>query len=93
MNTETKTNFELQCEEYEKEGVLTGHQLHELNRIGERIHLGLTCQANTICSPDRESDEGAPEEYFTEYFPCRTDRGAAVKAMIEYLEIIGYTIK
>jgi hypothetical protein len=73
-------------------GALTGHELYKLNRLGERIHEGLTCQANLICDPDRANDEGAPEEYFTEYFPCRTDRLDAVHAMIEYLEISGWEV-
>ena len=92
MGKETKSNFELECERMNKAGALNGHQLYEMNRLGERIQNGLSCRANNICRRDSESDEGAPEEYFTEGFPCGTDRHDAMEAMMMYLQINGYEV-
>jgi hypothetical protein len=88
-----ETNYEMKQKGLKERGVLTHEDLHELNVLGKRIALGLSCEANTIANPNSPFDEGAPEEYFTEGFPCRTNREAAVNAMIEYLQINGYEVK
>jgi len=88
-----KTDYEIEQQRLKERGILTHHDLHAMNVLGKRIALGLSCEANTIANPNRSLDDGAPEEYYTERFPCRTNREDAVNAMIEYLQINGYEVK
>ena len=86
-------DYEMKQKGLKERGCLTHDDLHELNVLGKRIALGLSCEANTIANPNSPFDEGAPEAYFTEGFPCWTNRRDAIGAMIEYLQINGYEVK